>query len=289
MPYFSRMFPKGEENGQQWFQEVMKGDFQKFSQAVVGELTLQIQPGDAVALMVQSLGPPSAGWWSLQEQRCLSVLQAECRRGWEQVDLLGCVGRRLNWVLAQPPTRVRPNWWAAPGGSWAGCCPQAGRSPSRVRNALQHSLPAPVWRVVPGALFPRATAVETTSPAHLRGALYSCVPLRAAPRQQLRYLTRGWGRIERLTSPLFRALQSSQRCPSADHSLCCLEEWMTSLGAAVQKLCFPRNTALILTPALLPGSRILPRGARGQSLRDSGLFPRAPESPKSCLAAHWPP
>ena len=62
-------------------------------------------------------------------------------------------------------------------------------------------------------------------------------PFRAVPRRWLRYLTQGRGRIERLASPLFRALQSSQRCPSADHSLCCLEEWMTSLGAAAQKLC----------------------------------------------------
>ena len=89
---------------------------------------------------------------------------------------------------------------------------------------------------------------------------------------------------------MFWALRSSQRCPSADHSLCCLEEWTTSLGAAAQKLCFPRvRPALVLTPALLPGSRILPCGPLGQSLRDSGLFPRAPESPGSCLAAHWPP
>lgn len=98
------------------------------------------------------------------------------------------------------------------------------------------------------------------------------------------------GGLERLASPLFRALQSSQRCPSTDHSLCCLEGWTTRLGAAAQKLCFPRvRPALILTPALPPRSQILPHGALGQSLRDCGPFPRVPESPGSCLPAHWAP
>lgn len=168
-------------------------------------------------------------------------------------------------------------------GFWAGRCPQAGRSLPRAGNTLQRAAPASA------ACSPRSPI--PVSHLDICGGLLSRVSLSEPPPSggSVTYHGAREG-LERLASPLFRALQSSQRCPSTDHSLCYLEGWTTSLWAAAQKLCFPRvRPALVLTPALPPGSRILPRGALGQSLRDSGLFPRVPESPGSCLAAHWAP
>lgn len=199
---------------------------------------------------------------SWQEPGCPPVLlQAECRCGWEQVDLLGCVGRCLNWVLAQPPTWVRPSRWAVPGGFWAGHCPQAGQSLPRDGNTLQCATPASV------ACGPRSPI--PVSYLDICGGLLGHVSLSEPPPSGGSVAYHGArGGLERLASPLFRALQSSQRCPSTDHSLCCLEGWTTRLGAAAQKLCFPRvRPALVLTPALPPRSRILTRSPGSEFVR----------------------
>lgn len=104
--------------------------------------------------MVQSLGPPSAGWWSLQEQRCLSASKLRLGVGSSGSDPPWlCVGRRLELGpgsasnQGQGPTGGQPRGSRGLGVNW-----QVELIPL-ARNALQHLIAsASVMQVVPGAL-----------------------------------------------------------------------------------------------------------------------------------------